>query len=325
MTSWAAIYLLAFSASLLLTFLSLPWWRRWCWRHGLVDDPGPRKIHTQPTALAGGPAMMTGLLLSLLGALLLLQLHLLPAGKMANLTYGFGRRAVELAAILAGALGMLLLGGLDDRHELRPGPKFAIQMALAGLVVAAGARITLFVPSLLFSGVITILWILTVINAVNFQDNMDGLCAGLAGIGAGWFGLIAARNGDYLVACTAWLVAGAAVGFLPHNFARARAFLGDAGSHLLGYLLAVLAILPHFYSHRHPRRWAVLSPLLILAVPLADLVWVVARRVWRGQPFYVGDTSHLSHLLARRLGSQRKATLLLWATAAAAGALAWLL
>src|SRR6185503_2434671 len=112
-------------------------------------------------------------------------------------------------------------------------------------------------------------------------------------------GLNAALRGQYLVAAISFLAGGAVLGFLPYNFPRASAFLGDSGSHLLGYLLAVLAILPHFYSAQHPHRWAVLSPLLILAVPLGDLVWVVLLRWRSGKPFYLGDTNHLSHRLVR--------------------------
>ena len=112
---------------------------------------------------------------------------------------------------------------------------------------------------------------------------------------------------------------------MPYNFPRARAFLGDAGSHLLGYLLAVLAILPHFYTTRHPRRWAVLIPLLVLAVPLLDLVWVVVLR-WRlGRPFYEGDTNHLSHRLVRLGFSPTRAVLVIWSVAAAVGGLAFLI
>ena len=220
---------------------------------------------------------------------------------------------------------MLWVGWLDDKRELRPRAKFAGQLLIAALVAASGARITLFVPSLIFSYAITILWILTVINAFNFMDNMNGLCAGLGAIGAYHFALIAAADGQYLVALIAFLTFGALLGFLPYNFPRARAFLGDAGSHLVGYLLAVLAILPHFYSVRHPRRWAVLIPLLVLAIPLADLVWVVFLR-WRiGQPFYQGDTNHLSHRLVRRGLTRTQAVLVIWLAAEALGLLAYLL
>src|SRR5205814_2012413 len=176
--------------------------------------------------------------------------------------------------------------------------------------------ITIFVPNILFSYAITMLWIVTLINAFNFMDNMNGLCAGLGAIAAWYFALIAAADGQYLVALIAFLTFGALVGFLPYNFPRAQAFLGDSGSHLVGYLLAVLAILPHFYTPRHPRRWAVLIPLLVLAVPLLDLVWVVALR-WRiGQPVYQGDTNHLSHRLVRLGLSPTRAVLIIWLAAA---------
>jgi UDP-GlcNAc:undecaprenyl-phosphate GlcNAc-1-phosphate transferase len=236
-----------------------------------------------------------------------------------------GKRAVELAGIFLGAFGMLWVGWLDDKHELKPRAKFAGQLLVAALVATTGARITLFVPNIIFSYAITILWILTVINAFNFMDNMNGLCAGLGAIGACHFAVMAAVDGQYLVALIAFLTFGALLGFLPYNFPRARAFLGDAGSHLVGYLLAVLAILPHFYSTRHPRRWAVLIPLIVLAIPLADMVWVVLLR-WRiGQPFYQGDTNHLSHRLVRRGLTCTQAVLVIWLAAEALAILAYLL
>src|SRR6266446_10962013 len=153
------------------------------------------------------------------------------------------------------------------------------------------------------------------------MENMNGLCAGLAAIGAWYFGLIAVADGQYLVASIAFLAFGALLGFLPYNFPSARAFLGDAGSHLVGYLLAVLAILPHFYTPRHPRRWVVLIPLLVLAIPLLDLVWVVFLRWRAGQPFYQGDTNHLSHRLVRRGLTPTRAVLLIWLAAAGLGGL----
>jgi UDP-GlcNAc:undecaprenyl-phosphate GlcNAc-1-phosphate transferase len=241
------------------------------------------------------------------------------------LQYGLSHRALQLAAIFAGAFSILLVGWLDDKYELRPRVKFTGQLLVALLVAASGVRISLFVPNVLFHYAATMLWIVAVINACNFTDNMNGLCAGLSAIAAGYFGLLAAGQGQYLVALIAFLAFGALLGFLPYNFPQARAFLGDAGSHLLGYLLAVLAILPHFYTPRHPRRWAVLIPLLVLAVPLLDLGWVVLFR-WRlGQPIYLADTNHLSHRLVRLGLSPTRAVLVLWLAGAAAGALAFLL
>ena len=124
---------------------------------------------------------------------------------------------------------------------------------------------------------------------------------------------------------TALLTCGALVGFLPHNFPKARAFLGDSGSHLVGYLLAVLAILPHFINRDQPNRLAVISPLLVLAVPLGDLAWVVLLRWRKGQPFYVGDTNHLSHRLVRAGLSKTTAVMLIWLIALIIGSSALLL
>lgn len=315
-------YLAAFVSAFATTLVTLPLWRKWCLRAGLVDDPGHRKIHASPIPLAGGLAVLTGLLLPLLAAALVLQFNGAKITGADALIYGMGRRVVQLASILGGAIGIVLLGWLDDKHELRPLLKFAGQLIIAALVAATGVRITLFVPSLLFSYAITILWLLTVINAFNFMDNMNGLCAGLGAIAAGLFGIVAATHGQYLVALIAFLTMGALLGFLPYNFPQASTFLGDAGSHLVGYLLAVLAILPHFYSELNPRPWAVITPLLVLAVPLADLAWVVILRWQKGQPFYVGDTNHLSHRLVRAGLSRTMAVALIWLAAAALGALA---
>ncbi|HXB60406.1 MAG TPA: MraY family glycosyltransferase, partial [Candidatus Acidoferrales bacterium] len=206
----------------------------------------------------------------------------------------------------------------------KPLPKFAGQFFIALLVAVACKRITLFVPNVAFSYVITILWLLTVMNAFNFMDNMNGLCAGVGAIGGFMFALIAATDGEYLVALAGFLICGALVGFLPWNFPNARSFLGDAGSQLVGYLLAVMAILPHFYTKQNPNRLAVLSPLLVLAVPLIDLAQVVVLRTFNRKPFWIGDTNHLSHRLARAGLSRTRAVLVLWLAAAAIGAVACL-
>jgi UDP-GlcNAc:undecaprenyl-phosphate GlcNAc-1-phosphate transferase len=317
-------YFAAFAAAWVTTLIALPLWRSWCLRHGLVDDPGRRKIHNTPVPLAGGLAVLSGMLLPLVAAAVLLKLNGVRFADPAPLVYGLHKRGLELGAIALGAVGMTVLGWLDDQHELRALPKFAGQLLIAVLVATACKRITLFVPSVTFSYAVTILWVLTVVNAFNFMDNMNGLCAGLGAIGACFFAAIAAVADQYLVAMLAFLTGGALLGFLPHNFPKARAFLGDAGSHLVGYLLAVMAILPHFYTRKNPHAWAVLKPLLVLAIPLADMVCVVFLRWRRGQPFYIGDTNHLSHRLVRAGLSQRTTVLLIWLAAALLGSLALL-
>lgn len=314
-------YIPALLCALVTTALSVPFWRAWCVRTGHVDDPGNRKIHSAPVPLAGGLAVFTGMAATVLAGVLAVRLGLFEHGASRLLDYGLGRRVVPLLAILGGALGMVLLGWLDDRHELKAGPKFAGQAVIALLVAAAGVRITLFVPSVVFSYTVTVLWLLTVTNAFNFMDNMNGLCAGTGAIAAGWFAVMAARHGQYLVALLALLVCGALAGYLPFNFPKATVFLGDAGSHLVGFLLGVLAILPHFYTAKNPARLAVLTPLLVLAVPLLDLAGVVVMRTAAGKPFWIGDTNHASHRLVRAGLTKVEAVLALWAAGVIFGAL----
>lgn len=318
-------FIAAFAGAFATSLLALPLWRRWCLRTNLVDDPGHRKIHSSPIPLAGGFAVLTGILLPLGIGAVLLKLGVVKISSANAIVHGLDRRAIELAVLALGAVAITLLGWLDDKHELKALPKFLGQLLIAVAVAAVCKRITLFVPSVAFSYAITVLWILTVINAFNFMDNMNGLGAGLGAIGAFFLALIAAAHGQYLVALTGFLMCGALVGFLPWNFPNARAFLGDAGSHLVGYLLAVMAILPHFYTKQEPRPLAVLTPLLVLAIPLLDLAQVSLFRTLSKKPFWIGDTNHLSHRLTRAGLSRTGAVLVLWLMAAITGAIAcWL-
>lgn len=318
-------YLGAATAAFLGSLLSMPVWRWWCIRTGHVDDPGHRKIHDKPISLAGGLGVLTGFVTPILAGLIVLKTSLLPPETVADLSYGFSERKLQLLAIFGGALGMVALGWWDDRHELKPSIKFGGQLLITFLVAASGVRITLFIPSLVFSYGISMLWMLTLINAVNFMDNMNGLCAGIGTIASGWTAAIAALHGQYLVALIALSIGGALLGFLPFNFPRASSFLGDAGSHLVGFLLAVLAILPHFHSATNPKPLAVISPLLILGVPLIDLVWVVIIRWQLGKPFWIGDNNHLSHRLNRRGFSRPVSVVILWAVGLVLGGAAFFL
>jgi UDP-GlcNAc:undecaprenyl-phosphate GlcNAc-1-phosphate transferase len=315
----ANFFAAAFAGSFLITLLSLPLWRKWCLRTRLVDDPGHRKIHDSPIPLAGGFAVLTGILLPVVAGAILLKMGFIALNSTGLIIHGINRRAVELGVLGLGAVFITVLGWLDDKHELKPLMKFLGQLLVALAVAAACKRITLFVHSDVFSYAVTVLWLLTVMNAFNFIDNMNGLCGGLGAIGAFLFALIAARNGEYLVALTGFLMCGALLGFLPYNFPKARVFLGDAGSHLVGYLLAVMAVLPHFYTRQNPHPLAVLSPLFVLAVPLIDLAQVSVFRTWNRKPFWLGDTNHLSHRLVRAGLSREKAVLLLWLIAVVIG------
>ncbi|MBN2508028.1 MAG: undecaprenyl/decaprenyl-phosphate alpha-N-acetylglucosaminyl 1-phosphate transferase [Verrucomicrobia bacterium] len=315
---------LVFAAAAATSALSLPVWRRLCWKLGLVDAPGERKLHPETVALAGGWAVLTGLLVPM-GCLAALDAWTGPGSGLRGLWVPQPpAQPIPLAALLAGALGMTLLGAADDRWELRPPVKLAGQLLVALLVALAGLRFAPLAPGTGWSCGVTVLWILIVTNAFNFMDNMNGLCAGLGAIAALGLGL-AAPSTQPMASALAFAAAGALAGFLPYNFPRAAVFLGDAGSHLAGYLAAVLAIVTQWDPASRPRGFGLLSPVLILAVPLFDLVWVVILR-WRlRQPVYRGDTRHLSHRLVRRGWTPVQAVTGIWLLAALLAALALLM
>ncbi|HUS34901.1 MAG TPA: hypothetical protein VM680_06075, partial [Verrucomicrobiae bacterium] len=170
------LYTLAGLGAFLICVTTVPFWRWWATRVGMIDDPGHRKIHSTPIPLAGGWAVLAALALVLLAGIAAIKLGLLSVAGAASaqelLRYGVTKRAAQLTVILAGAFGMAIVGMLDDKYELRPSLKFGGQLLIAAFVALAGVRITLFVPSLAFSFAVTVLWILTITNALNFLDNM---------------------------------------------------------------------------------------------------------------------------------------------------------
>jgi len=320
------LYLGAILGGALCSGLSMLFWQPVCRRLGWLDYPGPRKIHQQPIPVSGGFAVGTGVFVPSALVALSLLLGLWPdtvSGPL--LEHGLIRRGPQLLILYLGGAAMFGIGWWDDRKNLRPLHKLGLQALVAFGVAVAGMRVTLFVPVPAIQIVLTVLWILAVTNAVNIIDNMNGLCAGLSAIACFYFGIYAALWGQYLTASLAFLSLGAFLGFLPFNFPKAQAFLGDAGSHLAGFFLAVLALLPDYYNPSHPLRSAVFYPLFILGVPLGDMVRVSYVR-WRlGHPIFEGDTRHLSHELVRRGLSQTTAVLLIWLGAVVSGAMPFLL
>src|SRR5882724_5561352 len=190
-------YLGLFILAAATTGAMMPLWRKICGHYGLVDEPGDRKIHSASVPLAGGAAIFTGILVALGITALILALPVAEAVTVERIRYGFTHRGGQLLVILCGGLAMFSLGLLDDRYELSPGIKFFGQVLVAFLVAASGIRITLFVPSVVFSYATTVLWIVMLVNAFNFMDNMNGLCGGLAAIAALLFAFSSAVRGDY--------------------------------------------------------------------------------------------------------------------------------
>ena len=181
------LYLLSGVGAILLTLWATRLWIGWSLRHEWLDKPGHRKIHTQPIPLAGGLGIATSMLCILTGGIILAWLGGLPELARDALEYGYSSRGPQILGIGFGALSMLIIGLWDDQKQPSPAPKFLAQACVALMVTASGVRITLFMEAAWLHYLITCFWILLIVNACNFVDNMNGLCSGLATISALFF------------------------------------------------------------------------------------------------------------------------------------------
>ena len=282
--------ILALLLAAILSFGLTPVVRRLSMRHGIVDLPGHRKIHSRPTALLGGLAVFAAV-----------------AGT-AFLMHAVNR---PVFILLLGGAAMLGIGLADDAYDIGAS-KFVAELILAALVVAASGLSFRFPwPSL--SPILTVLWIVGVVNAFNCLDCADGAASTTGLVGALALLTVALATHRQAEALLAAAIAGALVGFLPYNLAPARIFLGDAGSLTLGYLLAMVAVMHAPATFAVP---AVVSPALILAVPIYDIVRVHLVRFIKGErsiPRLLTSSGkdHLPHRLLERGVSQRKVPLVL--------------
>lgn len=279
------ILVVGFAASLGLTPVS----RQIAMRLGVVDKPSQRKIHQDHKPLMGGLAIYLAFALSLI-------------------LFSPPQHLVELGAVLAGAAFLALIGLLDDRYNLGIRIRL-IAMTIAALgLVAAGIRIEMF-RNPLIDIPLTVLWVLTVTNAANFMDNMDGLTAGLSATAAGFFMLIALTQGLTLVSTLAAALLGSAIGFLIYNFNPSSIFMGDMGALVLGFVLAVLGIKLKF-DQPPDVTWMV--PLFVLALPLFDITLVVTTRILEGRSPAQAGKDHTSHRLMSMGLSQRQTIFVLY-------------
>lgn len=330
--SWLLTYACAWITATVLAAVLTGFCRKLAPRFNLVDRPKneAHKTHQKPTPVAGGIGMCLAWLLTLGGGIFIsiTAKNLLPA-DFDFVVPGIRNIWKNLALITAGATLITLFGILDDRKPMRAGKKFFLQFMIAAATASWGPRLTLGINNQIFCWIITVLWIMTVINALNFFDNMDGLAGGAAMIAAMYLLLIASFREQHFVAMLAAATGGSALGFLFHNRPPAKIFMGDGGSHFLGYCLAVICILTTFYLPGESQTVTpVLIPLLVLGIPLFDAVMVVLIRLKNRQPFYVGDNRHISHRFSK-LGISRPYSVLLvcllcFSSGAGAVTLLWL-
>ena len=322
--------------------ISLPlsaWLLRWSRRLGLVERVGgeSHKRFAEPLPNIGGIAIFWAVVLPMLAALLAVWLlpkdlwsDYLPAAA-AHLE-GLRRMTAIGGGVLTATAAMHLVGLYDDRRPLGAFVKLAVQIVVAiGLVWLCDMRVLDFLGQRFgawgaaVSVVVSVGWIIVIVNAFNMLDNMDGLSAGVAAICTGLYLTSTLIGGQWFVAALAALLLGALLGFLVFNVPPARMYMGDGGSLVVGLLVAVISIRTTYFAPesavlQRPGRWyGVLMPLMVLAVPLYDFVSVTLIRLSQGRRPWSADDQHFSHRLVRLGLSRRGAVLLIWCCALATG------
>ena len=257
-----------------------------------MDYPGGRKLQANPVAYLGGLAIITPITL---GSFLLIFT-----------SFSIDLKQQLYFGLILPALVIAIVGLLDDIYQLPPWPRFISQSAVGAItsfiLYLSGAGVEIFDNQFLNSSA-TILWVVTIINALNFIDNMDGLATCISIVASLTLFTLSYLNNQYLVAALSLAIFASCLGFLFWNKKPASIYLGDAGSLYLGFLLAAISIRIDLDNDSAPIRALVL--ILILAIPIVDTIQVVVSRIVKGKSPFLGGRDHISHLLLNRGLSQR--------------------
>ena len=309
--TWWNIYIIVIGFSGILGIIITPIFRKLALILGFTDKPAVQehKSHERITPLLGGVAMCTTWGLTLLLGIYspsFLSTQFFSPLIIENLSGVFSVQP-RLLSIIIGAILITMLGLVDDKFNISAKIKFSGQLAITAFVVYYGdIRISLFFLNPALSYIVTILWILLVINAINFFDNMDGLAVGVATIAFSFFAIASIIYNHNFIACLTIAGVGTTIGFWFYNHTPATIFMGDSGSHFLGYTLGVSgAITTYYQSNITVTPLSVLIPVFILAIPLFDLFSVVLIRIRIKKPIYIGDNNHISHRFTK-MGMSRK-------------------
>ena len=292
---------LALLVAAVLAFAVTPLVKRLAQKVGAMDVPTDgRRMHHRPIPRMGGLAIFTAFLVS-------------------TLLFAFPEIDREVRGILLGAVIIVILGVLDDIFTLHAGLKFVAQIAAAVVTVLHGCRIEHFMGLQLatwLSYPVSVIWIVTITNAVNFIDGLDGLAAGVCAISAGAMLVVALLVADFMSAVMLAAIVGACVGFIPYNFNPAKIFMGDTGSTFLGFMLSTISIYGLF------KMYAIISfavPFLVLGLPIFDICFAVVRRVSKGQSPMHADRGHVHHRLIDMGFSQKQAVAIAYMLSAILG------
>lgn len=272
---------------------------------GFVAHPVTERYHKKIVPLGGGIAIFVTLLIFILPATAAIKFMpglLDSLARAANINLSdFWGKINQLIVILLSAFILFVLGLWDDKSHLGPFIKLVIQLAVAIAASALGdVRVEFFIENRMITTFLSAFWIVLIINAFNFLDNMDGAAAGIAAIVSGILFNAAAISGQVFVGGLTLVFIGALLGFLVFNFPPARIFMGDAGSLVIGFFVALFTLRTTYYHEAESGQWySVFMPLVVMAVPLYDFVSVTVLRLSQGKSPFIGDTQHFSHRLKR--------------------------
>ena len=300
--------LFVFAATFGLALVLVPLFARVALAWGFVDQPNGRKVHTTPIPRIGGAAIFVSFYLTL-GLVVLL----FPTVSRQFLL------ETENLLLIAGSVLAFAVGLTDDFKRLLPWQKFAMQLAAAGLAYLGGIRIETIGYYSLFqvdlgwlAPVVSIFWIVLVINAFNLIDGLDGLAGGVGLIASLILAYVCFLHRNLPAMLYMLAIAGGLLGFLRYNFHPASVFMGDGGSYFLGYLLGVVSVLA---AGQNTATMTFLVPMLAVALPVIDVSMAILRRFVRGQAIFGADKRHFHHMLLRKGLSHRNAVLLCYGVA----------
>jgi len=305
--------------------------RRWAERLGLMDRPGVRKVHSHPIPLGGGLGIWASVVMTfLLGGLAVIALRSslfdLPEDvtiHFPGMIYRFG----QMLALLGAGTVLMLLGLADDRYGLKWQIRLGVEFAVAAFVVfGLGMQLTVFLPWNWMAGLLSVLWIVALVNSFNMLDNMDGLSGGVATISATMLAVMllsipstTQSQPQIFVAAMLLVLVGGLLGFLVHNWPPAKIFMGDAGSYFVGFWIACCTLLATYAGSKTSQPHAVLAPVCVLAIPLYDMISVIVIRLSEGRSPFEGDKRHFSHRLVEMGLTKKQAVLTIYLATATCG------
>ena len=308
--------LAAFMCSAILTACVL----RWAVQSDFVSRPRRDRYNRNVIALGGGIAIFWTIALFVLAGAGIVRFVIEP-GHLAFLdesvmqhATGFMDKINDLLIVIGAVFILHLMGLADDKKHLGPFLKLIVQFAVAFVAVwFADIRVEMFIENKLITTALSVLWIVLIMNAFNFLDNMDGTSAGIALIATCVLMAAAIRSGQVFVGAMGMLFAGTLLGFLVFNFPPAKIFMGDCGSMVVGFFVALLTLRTTYYNaEAGTALYSVFMPAVVMAVPLYDFTSVTLLRLKQGKSPFVGDTQHFSHRLKRRGLSDRQVALTLY-------------